>query len=74
MYDLDRLAHDIADHGIHRHEEEVRSFASYAHRQGIAPTLAAIVANPANPPVARERAFARLVAAERSAPRHTAVA
>lgn len=63
MYD--DLAHDIATFGIDRFESEVQAIADYAFRLGIAPTLAGILSDPAAPPVARERAFARLVAALR---------
>jgi hypothetical protein len=63
MYDLDTLAHQIATFGIDRYETEVQAFASSAYRRGIAPTLVGILADRANPAVARERAFARLTQA-----------
>lgn len=66
MANLDTLTHDIATFGIDRYEDEVLAFADSAYRRGIAPVLVGILADQANPPVARERAFARLVAAVRS--------
>jgi hypothetical protein len=66
MAHLDTLAHNIATFGIDRYEDEVRAFADAAYRRGIAPTLAGILADPSNPAVARERAFARLASAARS--------
>ncbi|MFP5330874.1 MAG: hypothetical protein ACLGHX_00700 [Acidimicrobiia bacterium] len=61
MYDT--LSHDVAVFGIDRFDEEVRAIADHAYRRGVAPILAGILSDPAAPPVARERAFARLVAA-----------
>ena len=66
MANLDTLAHNIATFGIDRYEDEVRAFADSAYRRGLAPTLAGILADPSNPAVARERAFARLARAARS--------
>lgn len=66
MKNLDTLAHDIATFGIDHYEDEVLAFADSAYRRGIAPVLVGILADQANPPVARERAFARLAAAVRS--------
>lgn len=75
MNHLDTLAHNIATFGIDRYEDEVLAFADSAFRRGIAPTLAGILADPTNPPVARERAFARLAMAARSSrPELTSVA
>ena len=69
MAHLDTLAHNIATFGIDRYEDEVRVFADSAYRRGIAPTLAGILADPSNPAVARERAFARLATVARNSPR-----
>ncbi|HSJ28674.1 MAG TPA: hypothetical protein VLB67_10710 [Acidimicrobiia bacterium] len=74
MYDLDRLAHDIATHGIDRYEEDVQRLASYAYRRGIASVIVGVLADPSQPTVARERAFARVVAADRLARDRMAVA
>lgn len=63
MYDLDTLAHNIAAFGIDRFETEVQAIADHAFRRGISPTMAALVADSTAPTVARERAYARLVAA-----------
>lgn len=63
MYDLDTLAHNIAAFGIDRFESEVQAIADHAYRRGISPTVAALVADRSEPTVARERAYARLVAA-----------
>ncbi|MEX2655376.1 MAG: hypothetical protein WD532_10175 [Acidimicrobiia bacterium] len=63
MTRLDTLAHDIARYGIDRFETEVIEFADAAYRRGVAPTLAAILADPTGPAVSRERAFGRLAAA-----------
>ncbi|MEX1006186.1 MAG: hypothetical protein WD990_01480 [Acidimicrobiia bacterium] len=68
MANLDTLAHNIATFGIDRYEDEIQAFADSAYRHGIAATLAGILADPSNPAVARERAFARLATAVRSAP------
>lgn len=65
MAELDILAHNVATFGIDRYEDELRVFADTAYRRGIAPTLAGILADPSNPAVARERAFARLATAVR---------
>ena len=69
MANLDTLAHNIATFGIDRYEDEVRAFADSAYRRGISPTLAGILADPSNPAVARERAFARLATAVRNTAR-----
>lgn len=63
MYDLDALGHNIATFGIDRFEIEVQAIADHAFRRGISPAIAALVADSNEPPVARERAYARLVAA-----------
>jgi hypothetical protein len=65
MQELDRLAHDIALHGIHHQEEQMRRLADWAVRSGVHPAIAGILADPDAPPVARERAFARVSAAAR---------
>jgi hypothetical protein len=61
--DLDRLAHRIADDGIAVHEALVQQVARRAAAFGVAPTPTAILADRTAPPVARERAFGRVVAA-----------
>lgn len=71
MADLDILAHQIATFGIDKYEDEVLAFAASAYRRGVGPTLVGILADPANPTVARERAFARLTAAVRSSNDHS---
>ena len=63
MYDLDTLSHNIATFGIERFETEIHAFADRAHRRGISPAMAAVLADQTEPSVARERAYARLVAA-----------
>jgi hypothetical protein len=74
MHDLDRLAHDIATHGIDRFEEEVQRIAAHAFHRGLAPAVAGVLSNPSQPAVARERAFARVVAAVHRARDRAAVA
>ena len=59
---LDRLAHLIARDGITAHEAAVGQIARRAAAWGLAPTATAVLADRTAPPVARERAFARVVA------------
>lgn len=66
MEHLDKLARDIATFGIVQYEDEVLAFADSVYRRGIAPALVGILADQANPPFARERAFARLLATVRN--------
>jgi len=61
--ELDRLAHRISHDGIIAHELFVQHIARRAAAFGVAPTPTAILADRSAPPVARERAFARVVAA-----------
>jgi hypothetical protein len=60
---LDRLAHRIAQDGMTAHEAAVELVVRQAAAFGIAPTPVGILADRTAPPVARERAFARVVAA-----------
>jgi hypothetical protein len=62
-HELDRLAHRIAADGIVAHEPAVQHVARRAVALGVAPTPTAILADRTAPPIARERAFARVVAA-----------
>lgn len=71
MADLDILAHHIATFGIDKYEDEVLALAASAYRRGVGPTLVGILADPTNPTVARERAFARLATAVRSSNNHS---
>lgn len=66
MQDLDRLAHDISNRGIDSYDHAVRHLADQAFRLGISPAVAAVLADPHAPSVARERAFARVAMAMRS--------
>jgi len=62
------LHHAIADHGIARHEREVARHLADLRAAGCTDTALAIAADPAQPAVARERAFGRLpLAARRTA-------
>lgn len=57
--DLRRLAHRIAERGIDQVADEVRPVVEAGRRSGIR-EIADIVADPAAPAVARERAFGKL--------------
>lgn len=60
--DLDRVAETVADLGIDAVEADlVDAVATRALALGATPTLAAIAVDPAEPSVARIRAFARLL-------------
>ncbi|MDX1448838.1 MAG: hypothetical protein R3246_07195 [Acidimicrobiia bacterium] len=65
MHDLDTLSHQIARFGFDRFETEVQRIADQAFRLGVAPALVGVLSDPGAPTVARERAFARTVAALR---------
>lgn len=62
------LAEAVAVDGIAAHHPSVAALAAAARAAGVAPTLAAIVADPDQPEVARLRALGRLVAAWCSTP------
>jgi hypothetical protein len=62
VFDLDTLAHAIAEQGIAAHEHRVSAVAAAAHSRGCNPTLVDVLVDTSQPAVARERAFGALVA------------
>lgn len=60
---LDDLARRIARDGIAAHEAAVARIVRQAAAFGVAPTPVGVLGDRAAPPVTRERAFARVVAA-----------
>lgn len=57
---LDDLAWAIDRDGIARHEAAVARLANWARSLGLDPVLADVLADPAQPEAARERAFGAL--------------
>jgi hypothetical protein len=55
-----RLALQIADRGIRRYNDDVLRYVAELRRSGHRSTALDIAADPAQPDVARERAFGRL--------------
>jgi hypothetical protein len=77
--DINVLAAQIAEYGIELADAAGRldAFVRAARCAGASSTLIALVADPAEPAVARERAFGLLavaIAADRSSPRRRAAA
>lgn len=77
--DIDALAAQIAERGIDAGVSSGRldAFVRAARCAGASSTLVALVADPAEPAVARERAFGLLavaIAADRSSPRRSVAA
>lgn len=77
--DIDALANQIAERGIDAGVSSGRldAFVRAARNAGASSTLVALVADPAEPAVARERAFGLLavaIAADRSSPRRSVAA
>jgi hypothetical protein len=75
--DISGLAAQIAERGIESCAASGRldAFVRAARSAGASPTLVALVADPAEPAVARERAFGLLavaIAADRASPRRRA--
>jgi hypothetical protein len=75
--DISGLAAQIAERGIETCAASGRldAFVRAARSAGASPTLVALVADPAEPAVARERAFGLLavaIAADRASPRRRA--
>ena len=72
------LADRLATHGPAALQGELRRLIRDARRHGVTPLLVTILADPAQPDVARQRAFGRIVAElerphkTRSHPAHTA--
>jgi hypothetical protein len=60
---LSALAWDLADGGIAGRELAVRRVVRAAQALGVSPTLVAVLADPAEPEVARLRAFGRIATA-----------
>lgn len=60
---IDRLAWEIAEHGVTRCADAVRRFATLARSAGVSGRALAVLDDPAQPDVARARAFG-MVAAE----------
>lgn len=60
---LTRLAHQIARDGLTAHEASIARVVRQATTFGVAPTPVGILGDRTAPPVTRERAFARVVAA-----------
>ena len=72
-FDLTQLALDLATDGIARHELAVLDVVRAARAAGVSPTLVDILADPAQPEVARLRAFGRIAAADVARPAPTPV-
>jgi hypothetical protein len=68
---LDQLAWDLASEGFEGHEVVVRQVVRSARAAGVSPTLVDILADPAEPEVARLRAFGHVVAALAARPNPT---
>lgn len=76
---FDELADAVVVDGVAAHADTLRQLASVAYEAGVSPALVAIVADRAQPEVARLRALGRVLAAldapvEPHAPPTTAVA
>jgi hypothetical protein len=71
---LSDLAESVAAGGIGAVLAELPAVLSMARRQGVADVLVRILADPAAPAVARERAFGRVAAAIASAGRPAGLA
>ena len=61
--DIDDLAHALAHHGPQAVEASLAAVASAARARGCSATLADVLADPAQPAVARQRAFGLLAVA-----------
>jgi hypothetical protein len=59
----DDLASAIASDGIAAHEAAAKELARRAMHRGLVPVVSQILADPAAPPVARQRAFGRVAQA-----------
>jgi hypothetical protein len=57
-----KLAERLATHGIGALQNELRRLIRDAHRHGVRPLLVTILADSAQPDVARQRAFGRILA------------
>jgi hypothetical protein len=67
-FDLDVLAHEIADQGIAANEAKVSAVAAAGRNRGCTEPLIAVLADRSQPAIARERAFGALVASWASSP------
>ncbi len=65
---LDDLAHSINEHGFESNATDLEILADLAVRHDAGAFLAGILTDPAEPDVARARAFARISAALRALP------
>jgi hypothetical protein len=54
------LAARLAEYGPAAVHDELARFAAHARRHGVTPLLVAVVADPTQPDVARQRAFGRI--------------
>jgi hypothetical protein len=59
---IDRLAWEIAEHGVTRCAEAVRRFTALARSAGVTGTSLDVLDDPTQPDVARARAFGRVAA------------
>jgi hypothetical protein len=58
-----QLAESVVADGFGAHRRALESLVAAARRSGVSPVLVDVVADPAAPPVARQRALGRVVVA-----------
>jgi hypothetical protein len=60
---VDALAWRVAEDGVERHLDDVVAFGHQALSQGACSVLVAVMLDPDEPPIARQRAFGAVAAA-----------